>query len=65
MDLSLFLQYKESNHCKIREDITTFLHSKRGKSREHTYIGFLNGLDEEMDYTSNQAIDKFVKANYR
>ncbi|MCF6153329.1 MAG: hypothetical protein E3K38_13805 [Candidatus Kuenenia stuttgartiensis] len=53
-----YSRYKESTHCKIETDITTFIQSKEGKSKGHAYIRFLGGIDEEMDYTSKQALDR-------
>ncbi len=51
-------KYKKSNHCKIETDLTTYMQSEEGESRGHTYIRFLGGVDEKMDYTSKQAIDR-------
>lgn len=51
-------KYKKSNHCKIETDLTTYMQSEEGQSRGHAYIRFLGGVDEKMDYTSKQAIDR-------
>ncbi len=61
ISLYFFNKYKNVDHCKIEEDITTFLRSEYGKSQGYEYVKFLGGADNDRDYVSQQAIDRAKK----
>lgn len=61
ISLYFFNRYKKERHCKIEEDITTFVQSEFGKSQGYEYVKFLGGADNDRDYVSQQAIDRAKK----
>ena len=58
ISLYFFNRYKKEKHCKIEDDIKTFLQSDFGKSQGYEYVKFIGGIDNNRDYTSKQAIDR-------
>lgn len=44
--------FKESNHCKISDDLPTFINSERGKELGYEYVRYFAGMSEQVDYTS-------------
>lgn len=58
ISLYFFNRYKKERHCKMEDDIKTFLQSEFGKSQGYEYVKFIGGIDNNRDYTSKQAIDR-------
>ncbi len=56
--------FKASNHLKIKEDLATFLDTPRGRENGCSYIRYIGGISDEVDYdyTSSAAM-KLAKAN--
>ena len=50
--------FKESDHCKINDDLSTFIHSERGKELGSEYVRYFAGVSEQVDYTSPTIIQK-------
>jgi len=55
-------RYNQRGHRNISMDISEYLKSELGKARGHSYVKYLGGIDDEEDYTSEQAINR-AKAN--
>ena len=56
--------FKLSNHLKIKEDLPAFLDTRRGRENGCSYIRYIGGISDEVDYnyTSSKAI-KLAKDN--
>ena len=52
--------FKESDHCKINDDLSTFIHSERGKELGFEYIRYFAGMSEQDDHTSPTIIQKAI-----
>ena len=61
ISLYFFNKYKEADHCKIEDDISTFLKSKIGKAQGCEYVKFLSAPGKEIDYSSKSAINQAKK----
>jgi hypothetical protein len=53
-----FNRYKQHDHRKIDEDITTHLKSEFGRSQGYEYVKFIGGANPNGDYQSREAIDR-------
>ena len=58
ISLYFYNRYKDSNHCKIEQDITSFIETNYGNSQGYEYVKFLGGPEKAGDYTSRKAIDR-------
>lgn len=61
ISLYFYNKYKKSNHFKTQADFAEYLQSELGHSVGHTYVKFLCGVDNSIDYTSRQAIERAKK----
>ena len=52
--------FKESDHCKINDDLSTFINSERGKELGSEYIRYFAGISDQVDYTSAAIIQKAI-----
>ena len=58
ISLYFFNKYKKAGHCKIEDNITTFLKSKFGQSQGHEFVKFLSAPGKEIDFSSEKAINQ-------
>ena len=50
--------FKESEHCRINDDLSTFINSQRGKELGFEYVRYLRGVSDQIDYTSSATIQQ-------